>query len=521
MADVLRSSGKTLLTSEANPPGPIKQCDECEHQQASIALLPIKPRQQEQVEPSDSALASNLSLNMPIESRQLAPLPLQSQRRTSHFITETVTTPLRAAARRSHAPSRESHPKETIADRIGAHCRTSYPRWALSASDRGLSGSESGCHGLFDGASPSFLRSPLARLDSLTSIKYATDVFLQARHKTLEERYDIVACIGHGRGCAVYTVENKQSGRVYACKWLNKIDHETKDLLKETEMLKKLDHPNINKLIEILEDEKALFLILELCYGGDLCEKIAESGLDEKAAKIVMRQVLGALAFCHEKKVVHRDVKPENLLLETEDPKCLKVKLADFGISTAIHHRFDSGSREWPSFCQVGHDGSGSTPYMAPEMFQHRGSGLTDNEHSTKCDVWSAGVLLYVMLSGYYPYGDDYSTPARICSGELVEFSEDRWQHVSEDAKDLIRSLMQHDVEKRPAAHQALEHQWFHSPESTSDYPGFDATFFVEHSPNELAHILLQKLRKWRKMPQLRRWAIAAMARNLTGDYEA
>jgi serine/threonine protein kinase len=197
------------------------------------------------------------------------------------------------------------------------------------------------------------------------------------------------------------------------------------------------------------------------------------------------------------------------------------VKLADFGISTAIHHRFDSGSREWPSFCQVGHDGSGSTPYMAPEMFQHRGSGLTDNEHSTKCDVWSAGVLLYVMLSGYYPYGDDYSTPARICSGELVEFSEDRWQHVSEDAKDLIRSLMQHDVEKRPAAHQALEHQWFHSPESTSDYPGFDATFFVEHSPNELAHILLQKLRKWRKMPQLRRWAIAAMARNLTGDYEA
>jgi serine/threonine protein kinase len=358
---------------------------------------------------------------------------------------------------------------------------------------------------------------------------YAPDVFLQARHNKLEEKYKLISCIGEGRGCMVYKVENKESGQTYVCKLLMKMEHEPKALLKEIEMLKKLDHPNIVKIFEILEDEEALFLILELCHGGDLCDKICDEGhLSEQVTRVVMRQILDALAYCHAMKVAHRDVKPENFLLVMQDPKCLTLRLTDFGISTAIRPNNMSSSMrsfEWSSFCEAKQEGLGSMPYMAPEVFMHKPS--KHGENSLKCDMWSAGVVLYFALSGEFPYGNDpHVTPERICSGKPVEFPDEFFQDVSEDAKDLIRSLLTHDVDERLSAQQALEHRWFRGDGAAFEEPyelpgGADSReASIEGSPRKAALFLLQSLRCWRKKMPLLRWAIAAMAGQLPEDCE-
>lgn len=455
--------------------------------------LPIQARQQATRASPDDAAAECQKVVLPTEVARKG------------FITKTVTTPLRADARRKETSRSVPHPKEAAAERTGANLSGVYPRWAVSKTSE--IGSE-----LF---SSQLVASPGPALSANGSVDFTPDVFLQARHKKLCEKYDMRACIGEGSGCAVYTVESKDNGRLYACKWLNKVDHDPKSLLKEIEMLKKLDHPNIVRLFDVLEDDAALYLILELCQGGDLCDKITTAGhLSEQDARIVMRQILDALAFCHANKVVHRDVKPENFLLTTQDPACLTLKLADFGVSTAIRpaNIMSSQSREWPSFCVGAHEGAGSMPYMAPEMFSDLSS--TDGVRSMKCDLWSAGALLFVALSGQYPFGDKAKkTPQMICSGKPVEFAGECWNGISEDAKDLIRKLMNHDIDKRLTAQQALQHSWFRDADTGLEH-------MLEESPSRAAGMLLTALRSWRKKPELRRWAIAAMARQLPEDHE-
>lgn len=444
----------------------------------------------------------------------------QHGRPATPYITATVTTPLRANARRQHAPAREPHPQDAAVP-LGSNMSGEYPRWALrtnSSLGSGLQGSPLFSH--------KASVSPCQPLNANASIKYSSDVFLQARHKKLHEQYNIGECLGEGSGCAVYLVQHKINKRTFACKWLNKVDHEKKTLLKEIEMLKKLDHPNIVKLCDTLEDENALYLILELCHGGDLCERTLseEAGcLSEKETRIVMRQILEALAFCHANRVAHRDVKPENFLLTTQDPSCLTLKLADFGIASAIcpANLNSASSREWPSFCEGAHDGGGSRAYMSPEM--HACRTPSDADSFMKCDAWGAGAVMFVLLSGQLPYGDDSGTGRRICSGNPVDFSGECWEGASEDSKDLIRNLMQHDVDRRLTAQQALEHKWFRDESpflgTLRGLPGFEDSPEGAERPAVL-RVLLQALRSWRRKPELRRWAIAAMARQLPEDDE-
>lgn len=503
MADMIRAHGNGLsattptpLTTSATrangggPPNP---------------GLPI-PSRQGAIKPSQGASVSSVQPALP----QAA-----FQRRGQPYITAAVTTPLRAEAKRH----REQQPKDSR-EEMNTYSSDTFPRWAARSGFS--SGLDSG------GQLPSQL-SRSSSSKKTDSIRLEPHVFLQTRHDTLLEKYDIMACIGESRGCAVYTVKKKGSGNMYAAKVLQKVDHETKALLKEIEMLKKLDHPNIVKIYEVLEDKDALFLILELCRGGDLCDRIeAEGSLSEGDARTIMRQIFGALAYCHTKKVVHRDVKAENFLLATQDAKCLNIKLTDFGISTAIRQAnmssYSSGSREWPSFCECSGDGSGTLPYMAPEIFMHH-DALTRSD-ATKCDLWSAGVLLFFMLSGDFPYGaQPHQTPDLICSGKACKFSGDHWQNVSESAKDLIRKLLNHDVDVRINARQALQHPWLHdegSPMQELELGGFDnqAGHGAENSPRNVARVLLQALQSWRKKSPLRRWAIAAMARHLPDDCE-
>jgi hypothetical protein len=285
--------------------------------------------------PVPAGLPTLLGGGLPIPSRQNASerSPPQGFSRGRTYITEDVTTPLKPFLRRPHAPSRDTHPRDAVVDGSGASkaSKMSAPwSWAslgseVSLGDRSILSSE------IDGSmlSPQTVSAKLERKNT-GPITYAPDVFAQVHHKELEDKYNIVDWIGNGSGCSVCVIQNKDTNMMYACKCMDKVDHEKNTLLKEIEILKKLDHPNIVKLYETLESEDTLFLIMELCHGGDLFDRIRTHGtLSEEDARTVMRQALGSIAFCNANNVVHSDVKPENFLLESSDPNSLKVKLSD------------------------------------------------------------------------------------------------------------------------------------------------------------------------------------------------
>eukprot|EP00931_Biecheleriopsis_adriatica_P053364 TRINITY_DN31222_c0_g1_i1.p1 TRINITY_DN31222_c0_g1~~TRINITY_DN31222_c0_g1_i1.p1 ORF type:complete len:776 (-),score=180.62 TRINITY_DN31222_c0_g1_i1:39-2366(-) len=329
------------------------------------------------------------------------------------------------------------------------------------------------------------------------------DALVQCWHKSLSETYqdyNMVDLIGEGRNGAVFTVQHKVKGQYYACKVLHKAEQEKKTLLAEIENLRKMDHPNIVRLYEVNEDREAVSLIMEYCSGGDLFSLISESEkgyLSEDLARSFAQQMLSALAYCHSRGIVHRDVKPENFLLENQVEEGIAgmLKLADFGIATSM--RCAEGEKEG----QV----SGSIPYMAPELFTKRWGSLVrdsrdDMQKLASSDLWSCGIVIYVMLSGDLPYGND---EYRIASGEPPDFSREVWREVSPAAIDLIGKLLVPDIDARWTAQEALHHEWFTS-------------FIGVTLP--VARSVLRSLRRWRLQPWLRRLVMAGIAKRVEAD---
>lgn len=367
----------------------------------------------------------------------------------------------------------------------------------------------------------------VTKFDSNASFKWAPEqVCVQSWHRKLTETYldyNMVNIVGEGRHGAVFIVQHRKSEKYYACKLLNKGDHNPTTLRSEIQMLRKLDHPNVVRLYETNEDAEAVFLLMELCQGGDLFGRIADEGhLPERTARVFARQMIDALAYCHAMGVVHRDVKPENFLLETEDPDCSTLKLADFGIATSM--RFPKWSvLDGPSGLDFDMDGAlvnGSQPYMAPELLLRRWESLVKESNKSKDflgsgDLWSCGVVIYVMLSGDLPYGDSIEA---ICSGEPPDFSAEVWNQISENAKDLIRKLLNPDMNDRWTAKQALRHGWFANMKPQLWLVQTDEET-IQENPSVLARKGLRLLRRWRKQPKFRRIVIAAIAKRLEADH--
>eukprot|EP00442_Polarella_glacialis_P017329 CAMPEP_0115165530 /NCGR_PEP_ID=MMETSP0227-20121206/73643_1 /TAXON_ID=89957 /ORGANISM="Polarella glacialis, Strain CCMP 1383" /LENGTH=887 /DNA_ID=CAMNT_0002578011 /DNA_START=120 /DNA_END=2783 /DNA_ORIENTATION=+ len=371
-----------------------------------------------------------------------------------------------------------------------------------------------------------------SHLPTAGSFKWAPEhALVQCWHKSLSETYrdyNMVNIVGEGRhGVVVFIVQHKLSDQHYACKLLNKVDNGASSVRKEMENLRMMDHPNIVRLYEVNEDKEAVFLLMEYCSGGDLFSLITDSDegyLPEHLARIFTAQMLSALAYCHSKGIVHRDVKPENFLLENQDPNCTNLKLADFGIATSV--RCVDGESEG----QV----DGSIPYMAPELFSRRWKSLVKDSKGDVAllaagDLWSAGVVIYVMLSGNLPYG---KSPQNICSGDPPDFSAKVWEEVSTSAKDLITRLLNPDTEARWTAKQALNHEWLavktdrNSPAEAGvagtgrgfvDTSEGAASFFPQ-SRHDNARAVLRALRRWKPSHFLRRMALAGIAKRLEAD---
>lgn len=290
-----------------------------------------------------------------------------------------------------------------------------------------------------------------------SSKKFRKDTKDLDKQPSIEDKYLIKELLGTGAFSEVRLCENRETGQAYAVKIIDKKALKGKEdsLENEIRVLRRFSarkneddaektwftHPNIVQLFETYEDKSKVYLIMELVTGGELFDRIVEKGsYTEKDASNLIRQVLEAVDYMHEQGVVHRDLKPENLLYysSSEDSK---IMISDFGLSKME----DSGFMA--TAC-------GTPGYVAPEV-------LAQKPYGKAVDVWSIGVISYILLCGYPPFYDenDANLFAQILKGEF-EFDSPYWDEISDSAKDFIKSLMCVNVEKRFTCKKALAHPW-------------------------------------------------------------
>lgn len=262
------------------------------------------------------------------------------------------------------------------------------------------------------------------------------------------QKYKLKEVLGQGTFGVVRLCEKLETGEKFALKTILKSRVPDVDLLKsEIEILSEVDHPHIIKLYDVFEDVVNVYLITELCTGGELYDRVVakthspEGHFSEFDAARILRNVLSGIRYCHEEKhIVHRDLKPENFLL-TDNTDDAQVKIIDFGLST---HTKTSESM---------HDQVGTIYYVAPEVL--------NGDYNEKVDIWSIGVTAYVMLCGYAPFngGTEFLTYDLVKAGEIV-FPSPSWDHISVGAIGFVKRLLNLDPKQRPSASEALADPW-------------------------------------------------------------
>lgn len=263
---------------------------------------------------------------------------------------------------------------------------------------------------------------------------------------------------------------------------------EMKKLKEEIEIVRLLDHPNIVRLFESFEDRKTVYLVLELCEGGELFERIVQAGaFSEQEASLCVKQMLLAVNYLHLNMIIHRDLKPENWLVSSTDAvENASLKLIDFGISK----RLKPGE-----FCKTK---AGTPNYVAPEVFSGR--------YNEKVDIWSSGVICYIMLSGTQPFnGKNAQEILQAVKRGKVSLDEKPWPKISNEAKGLLRCSLQKDVRVRPSATQLLDHIWL-------------ARASTMEPLESLSLIEVGQLRAFSQMNRIKKAAMTIMATNLTDE---
>ncbi|PRT57006.1 Calcium/calmodulin-dependent protein kinase [Wickerhamiella sorbophila] len=258
--------------------------------------------------------------------------------------------------------------------------------------------------------------------------------------------YEFGDAMGAGAFGVVRRARNIKTNEDVAIKVIlrSRVKGKEDEIMSELELLKQLHHPHIVTLKDYFESRDKIYIVTQLCTGGELFDRICEQGsFTEKAAAKMFREIADAVQYLHHSNIVHRDIKPENLLFESKDPES-ELVLCDFGIARPLHEPDELITSS-----------AGSLGYAAPEIFSSYG-------HGKPCDVWSLGVVLFTILSGYSPFQAE--TPQDFMSevhpGFTVKFHTRYWKDVSDDAKDLIRQMLQFRPEKRPTIDEVLQHKW-------------------------------------------------------------
>jgi calcium/calmodulin-dependent protein kinase I len=267
--------------------------------------------------------------------------------------------------------------------------------------------------------------------------------------KKLTDFFDVGKELGRGAFAVVKVATHKKTGYEFAVKIIER-GAADQNLIREIEVMKKVDHPNVIQLVAIFEDDKFIYLVMEIVNGGELFDKIVEKGsYSEKEAATLVRKMVDAIGYLHEQGIAHRDLKPENLLLKS--PKEItEVKIADFGLSRMIDQ-----SKMMQTAC-------GTPGYVAPEVLQAQGYGF-------EVDMWSIGVITYILLCGFPPfYAEELPELFEQILKAQYTYHEEYWGHVSKDAKSFIDACLQVDPKKRLTARAALEHPWLKAEQNAT-----------------------------------------------------
>jgi len=224
-----------------------------------------------------------------------------------------------------------------------------------------------------------------------------------------------------------------------------------KTLTREIDIVSRVQHPNIISVVEVFETQQSLFVIMELANGGELFDAIISVGkYSEQDASNFMRQIASAVTYLHSVGIVHRDLKPENLLLTDRSPNAV-LKIADFGLSKIME-----STAVLETKC-------GTPGYVAPEVLMGTG-------YAEKVDVWSMGVICYILLCGFPPFYADSNDKLfeKIMNGTW-RFISPYWDPISKSAKDLIQHMIVVEPSVRYAALQVLEHPWVSGKTASSE----------------------------------------------------
>ncbi|XP_043815376.1 calcium-dependent protein kinase 20 isoform X2 [Manihot esculenta] len=316
------------------------------------------------------------------------------------------------------------------------------------------------------------------------------DSVLGRKTGNLKEIYSLGRKLGQGQFGTTYLCIEKATGREFACKSIAKrkltVDDDVEDVRREIRIMHHLEgHPNVIKIFDAYEDAVAVHVLMELCAGGELFDRIIQKGhyTERKAAELA-RVIVGVVEACHSLGVMHRDLKPENFLFVDHEEDA-PLKTIDFGLSIFF--------RPGETFSDV----VGSPYYVAPEVLQ--------KHYGPECDVWSVGVIIYILLSGVPPFWDETEQGIfeQVLRGEL-DFLSEPWPSVSESAKDLVRRMLARDPKKRLTAHQVLRHPWVQVDGVAPDKP--------------LDSAVLSRLKQFSAMNKLKRIAIRVIAESLSEE---
>ena len=263
-----------------------------------------------------------------------------------------------------------------------------------------------------------------------------------------KKEYTKIKVLGEGTFANVYQVKNLYTGAICAMKVIKKkvsgSREEEKDILNEINILRAIDHPNIIKIFGFYSNKKEYSIVTEMCPMGQLFDEIATKGpFNEEYSAYILYQILSAVNYCHKQNIIHRDLKPENILIVDRNEKgYVTIKVCDFGTAKIC----EAGTLEKTKV--------GSPYFMAPEVFKKK--------YNEKCDIWSCGVIMYILLSQKPPFGgrNEEEIKNNVEIG-IFDLDSPPFNQLSQSCIDLIKKLLTIDPQQRLSAEEALNHQWF------------------------------------------------------------
>ncbi|CAL5093592.1 unnamed protein product [Urochloa decumbens] len=329
-----------------------------------------------------------------------------------------------------------------------------------------------------------------AHIKRISSAGLQVESVLRRKTENLKDKYSLGRKLGQGQFGTTYLCVDKATGHEYACKSIAKrklvTDEDVEDVRREIQIMHHLaGHANIIAIRGAYEDAVAVHVVMELCAGGELFDRIVRRGhYTERQAGELARVIVSVVESCHSLGVMHRDLKPENFLFVGNDEES-PLKTIDFGLSMFF--------RPGEEFTDV----VGSPYYVAPEVLR--------KHYGQEADVWSAGVIIYILLCGVPPFWAETEQGIfeQVLHGSL-DFDSDPWPSVSEHAKDLLRKVLIRDPKKRLTAHQVLCHPWLQTIGSAPDKP--------------LDSAVLSRLKQFSAMNKLKKMALRVIAENLSEE---